>query len=326
MNMRRRNFLQLTGSALALLAKPSRAWSQGYPTRPLRWIVGFSAGGAADIIARLVAEPLAIRLGQQVVVENKPGAGSTLSVQTLLNAPPDGYTLLLVGSSTVLNALLHKSGPSTFLDEIEPVAGLVVSAFVIVTHLSLPITTLSGLIEFAKANPGELRVGSYGIGTQSHLAVELFAKDLGIEVVHVPYRGGAPMIKDLLGQQIQVAFDTTASALPHVRSGALRALAVTASGRLKEALPEVPAVAEAVPGYEVVAWTGIGIRKGAPSHVLQKLNLAVNAVLAEQDVRQRFADFAIVPTPYDLDEARSLWATEIDRMLKLMPSVGIRLE
>lgn len=326
MNMRRRGFLRWTGGALALLAKPSRAWPQDYPTRSLRWLVGFPAGGAADIIARLIAEPLAARLGQQVVVENKPGAGTTLSVQTLLNAPPDGYTLLLIGSSTLLNALLQKNGQSTLLDEIEPVAGLAVSAFAIVVNASLPVTTLAGLIEFAKANPGELRVASYGIGTQSHLAVELFAKRLGIEVVHVPYRGGAPMIKDLLGRQIQAAFDTTASALPHVRSGALRALAVTTPGRLQEVLPDVPAVAEIVPGYEVVVWTGIGVRKGTASHVLEKLNTEINAVLATQEVGQRFAAFAITPTPYGLAEVRSFWTAEIDRMLRLMPSLGMRLE
>jgi tripartite-type tricarboxylate transporter receptor subunit TctC len=325
MKLPRREFLRWSGSALALMAaSPLRA--DTYPTRPLRWIVGFSAGGTADITARLFSVWLSSRLGQQVVVENKPGAGTNVATRAALDLPPDGYTLLLIGSSTVVNALLHERNQPTILQEIVPVAGITVSAFVIVVNSSARETTLAELIAFAKANPGKLRMGSYGIGTQSHLAAHLFNRSAGIDAVHVPYRGGAPLVSDLLGQHIQVAFDTVASSLPHIQSGALRALAVTTAERLDPALPDVPAAAEIVPGYEAVAWVGLGIRKGTPLEVVERLNHEVSAGLADPMIAARLADLSISPTRYGLDEFGAFWSAEVQRTLELIQKTGLKLE
>jgi tripartite-type tricarboxylate transporter receptor subunit TctC len=324
MNLRRRAFLQSAGGAAALLAT-SRSFAQIYPSRPLRLIVGFAPGGAADIVARIVASSLSHRLGQQVMVENRSGAGSHVATRAVLEAPLDGYTLLLTGSSTIVNALLQERHHSAILQELVPVAGLTASAFVILANPSVPERTLGDLIAFAKANPGKLRMGSYGVGTQSHVAARLFSQRAGIDTLHIPYRGGAPLVGDLLGGHIQVGFDSVSSALPHINSGALRALAVTAATRLA-ALPDVPTARETLPGFEVVAWIGLGVRKGTPLEIIERLNREVNGALADPEVDARLSDLAISSIPCDLNGCQELWKSDISRALELIQETGLSLE
>ncbi len=323
MNLRRRNFLQWTGGMAVLMTTPQFLRAQTYPTHPVRLILGFPPGGAADVVARIMATWLSHRFGQQVIVENKPGAGSNLATRAVLSTPPDGYTLLLIGSSTIVNALLQQPA---LLHDVVPAASLTVSAFVIAVHAASPAATLADLIAFAKRNPRKLRVGSYGVGTQSHLAFHLFANDAKIDVVHVPYRGGAPLMTGLLGQHIDVAFDTVANSLPHIKSGALRALAVTTPNRLNQALPEVPAATETVPGYDAVAWTGLGVRKGTPPEIVERLNREVNAGLADPAISARLAGLATDSMPYSVDKFGVFWSTEIRRTRTLIPHSGIKLE
>lgn len=326
MNSNRRKVLQWTAGAAASLWQPSRPWAQTYPTRPLRWIIGFPAGGAADVVSRILATWLSDRLGQSVIVENRPGAGTNVATHALLQLPPDGHTLLLIGSSTVVNALLHEGLRSRLLRDIVPVAGLTASAFAILANSAVPLANLADLIAYAKATPGALRVGSYGIGTQSHLAAELLKLRTGIDVTHVPYRGGAPLISDLLGKHIDAGFDTVANALSHIRSGALRALAVTTSARLIDTLPEIPAVAETVPGYEATVWTGIGVRSGTPPEIVERLHRELNAGLTDPAIKARIEDLAITPTLYSPEKFAAFWAAETDRTLTLIQALNIQLE
>lgn len=325
MNLRRRALLQSAGGLAALLATALPSLAQIYPSRSLRWIVGFAPGGAADVVARIVAPSLSHRLGQQVVVENRSGAGTNVATRTVLEAPPDGYTLLLIGSSTIVNALLQERHQAAILQELVPVASITVSAFVIVVNSSAPEMTLGELIAFAKANPGKLRMGSYGIGTQSHLAAQSFSQRAGIDAVHVPYRGGAPLVSDLLGGHLQVGFDTVASSLPHIKSGALRVLAVTSAVRL-EVLPEIPTASETLPGYEVVAWIGLGVRKGTPLEIVERLNHEVNSLLADPEVSRKFRDLSLVSIPCSRPACGTFWSADIGRALELIQDTGLRLE
>jgi len=254
----RRSFLQLAAALAAAAALPKLALAIDYPTHPVRLVIGFPPGGGADLVGRIMARRLSERLGQQVIVENKPGAGMNVATQMVINSAPDGYTLLWVGTSNAVNATLYQNLPFNFLRDIAPVAGLVVYPIVMEVNPSLPVKSLPEFIAFAKANPGKISMASFGVGTSSHLAGELFKAMTAVNLIHVPYRGGAPMVNDLLGGQVEVAFDVVANSLPHIRSGALRALAVTTTTRL-EALPDVPAIGETVPGYEALAWTGIGV-------------------------------------------------------------------
>ena len=317
---RRRLLEGLTFAAALTVSSPLLA--ADYPTRPVRWIVGYPAGGAADLIARLIAARMSEQMGQHVFVENKPGAGTSLATSTLLSAPPDGYTMLMLGSSTVVHAVSHGHDQSSIL---LPIAGLTCTAFVIAVHASAPYVTLADLIDDARANPGKLRIGSYGVGTQSQLAAQAFSHAAGIDVVHVPYRGGAPLVADLLGQHIQVVFDTVASSLPHLREGTFRGLAVTAANRLK-ILPDIPAVADTLPGYEMGVWTGIGVVRDVPVAIVQRLNREVTAALADPAIRKRFADLAIDPMPTSIDEFSAFWLSEVDRTRKLIDTLGIKLQ
>lgn len=325
MTLHRRQVLAGAASALALPAAPWRAKAAEYPARPLRWIVGFPAGGAADIIVRIVAAQLSDQMGHQVVVENKPGAGTSLATSALLSAPPDGHTMLLLGSSTVVHALTQDHHQASILRNISPVAGLTTTAFVIAVHASAAHLTLADLIDDARANPGKLRMGSYGVGTQSQLAAQLFSEVAGIDVVHVPYRGGAPLMVDLLGRHIHVAVDTVASSLPYIREGALRALAVTAGTRLT-ALPDVPAAAETLPGYEMAVWTGIGVPRETPSEIVQRLNREVRTALADPKLASRLAELAIDPMPSSVDEFGAFWSAEAERTRRLIEKIGIKIQ
>lgn len=321
----RRQFLQLTGAATASAALPKLAWALDYPTRPVRWIIGFPPGGGADIVARIIAQWLSERLGQQVIVENKPGAGTNIATQTVVNSPPDGYTLLWVGTSNAVNATLYENLPFNFLRDIAPVAGLVAYPLVMEVNSSAQAVTVAEFIAYAKANPGKISVASFGIGSSSHLAGELFKATTGVNLVHVPYRGGAPMVSDLLGGHVQAAFDVVANSLPHIRSGALRALAVTTTTRL-EVLPDVPTVGETVPSYEVVAWTGVGVPNGTPPAVIEKLNQEINAGLANPRIKARLAELTITPTVFTPATFGAYLAAETEKWAKVIRAANIKPE
>jgi tripartite-type tricarboxylate transporter receptor subunit TctC len=325
MKLPRRNFLHLAALAAALPTVSRFAWAQTYPSRPVRLIVGFPPGGGADIVSRIMAPWLAERLGQQVVIENKPGASSNISIQTVVNSPPDGYTLLLVGSSAAINATFYETLPFNLLRDIAPVAGLSRTPMVLEANPSVPAKTVVELIAYAKANLGKITMASYGTGSTSHVAGELFKMMTGVNMAHVPYRGGAPMVTDLLGGQVQVAIDVMSSSLPHIRSGALRALAVTTTTRL-EALPDVPTVAETAPGYEVLAWTGIGVPRGTPPAVIEKLNREINAGLANPDIKARLADLTTMPMVFTPAEFGAYLAAETEKWGKVIRAANIKAE
>ena len=263
MRLRRRQFLHLAASAAALPAMSHFAWAQSYPTRPVHLLVGYAPGGGNDIVARLIGQWLADRLGQQFVIENRPGAGTNIATQEAANALPDGYTLLLVGPPNAINATLYKKLDFNFIRDIAAVGGIMRVPFLIALHPSVPAKTVPELIAYAKANPGKLNMASAGIGSGSHLAGELFEMMAGIKTLHVPYRGAALALTDLLGGQVQIMFPTMVAAKQYVTAGKLRAIAITAMSR-REALPDLPTVSEFVPGFEASAWYGIGAPRTRP--------------------------------------------------------------
>ena len=318
----RRRFLQLAG---AFLAAPTFAWAVDYPVRPVRWIVGFPPGGGADIVARIMGRWLSERLGQEVIIENRPGASTNIAAQAAVESPPDGYTLLWIGTTNAINATLYTNLSFDFVKDITPVAGLVVYPLVLEVHPSLPVRSLGEFIGFAKANPGRINYGSYGTGTTSHLAGELLKTMAGIKMTHVPYRGGAPMVNDLIGGQVQAAFDVVASSLPHIRSGALRALAVTTPTRV-EALPDVPTIGDLLPGYEAIAWTGIGVPRGTPYEIISRLNREINAGLADTSIKARLADLSTTPILLGPAEFAAYVATEIEKWAKVVKFSGAQVE
>jgi len=289
MKLPRRKFLHLAAGAATLPGVASIAWAEAYPARPVRLIVGFPAGGGADIIARLTAQWLSERLGQPFIVENRPGAGTNIATEAVVRAPPDGYTLLMVGNSQAINASLYDKLNFNFIRDIAPVASLIRGPFVMMVHPSFPARTAREFIEHAKANPGKISIASGGMGSGGHLAGELFNMMTSVDMVHVPYRGDAPAITDLLGGQVQVYFGTLAGSVEHIKAGRLRALAVTTATR-SEALPDVPSIAEFVPGYEAIAWLGIGAPKTTPTETIDKLNKEINAALADLKIKARLAD------------------------------------
>jgi tripartite-type tricarboxylate transporter receptor subunit TctC len=286
MNLVRRRFLQLAGAALAA---PAAALAQSYPVRPVHMVVGFAAGGGADIIARLIGQSLSERLGQQIVVDNRPGAGTNISAEVVVRAPPDGYTLLLVNSPAAINTTLYDNLSFDFIRDIAPVASIGRVPLVMVVNPSLPAKTVPEFIAYAKANPGKVNMGSGGNGAPDHMSGELFKTMAGVGILHVPYRGVAPALADLLGGQIQVIFGTMPGVIAMVRSGQLRALAVTTATRSPE-LPDVPTIAEFVPGYEASQWYGIGAPRNTPAEVIERLNRETNAALADPKMKARLAE------------------------------------
>jgi tripartite-type tricarboxylate transporter receptor subunit TctC len=325
MHLSRRRFLYLAGAAGVLPAASRHARAQAYPVRPLRWIVGFPPGGGADIVSRIMAPWLAERLGQPVVIENKPGASSNISVQTVVNAPPDGYTLLFVPASAAVNVSLFDNLPFNLVRDIAPVSGLIDFPLVMVANPSLPAQTVAEFIAYAKANPGKVSMGSYGTGSTSHVAGELFKMMTGTNMIHVPYRGGAPMVADLIGGQVQVAFDVLTGSLAHVRSGSLRALGM-AGKRRSDALPGVPTIGETVAGYEANSWCGLGVPRGTPAEIIARLNREINAGLADPAVRARLADVATTPIFFTPDEFGAYMASEVEKWGKVVRLSGIRPE
>lgn len=292
MTLHRRRFLCLTAAALPGAVRT--AWAQGYPAqgypaRPVRLVVGFAPGGSTDISARLIGQWLSERLGQPFVIENRPGAGGNLATETVARAAPDGYTLLQVVPANTINPALYEKLNFDFVRDIAPVASISREPNVMEVHPSLPVKSIPEFIAYAKSNPGKINIASAGAGSSGHLAGELFKLMTGIDMVHVPYRGGAPALTDLLGGRVQAMITAMASSIEHIRAGRLRALGVTTAER-SEALPDVPAVGEFVQGYEASAWTGIGAPRDTPAEVVNTLNAAVNAVLAEPKVRARISE------------------------------------
>jgi tripartite-type tricarboxylate transporter receptor subunit TctC len=288
MTLPRRHFLHLAAGAAALPALSRFAWAQTYPSRPVRIIVGFAAGGPNDILARLIGQWLSERLGQQFFIENRPGAGGNIATEAVVRAPPDGYTLLLVGTPNAINATLYDKLAFNFIRDIAPIASLIRGALVMVVHPSVPATTLPEFIAYAKANPGKLFYGSGGVGGITHITAELLKMMTGVNMVHVPYRGIAPALTDLLGGQVQVLFTNPALLIPYMRAGKLRALAITTATRL-EALPDIPTVGEFVPGYEASSIFGLGAPKNTPAEIIDKLNNEINAALADPKFKARLA-------------------------------------
>jgi tripartite-type tricarboxylate transporter receptor subunit TctC len=285
----RRQFLHLTAGATALSAVSRVARAQVYPTRPARIIVGFPPGGSTDIIARPMGQYLSERLGQPFIIDNRPGAGSNIAAEAVARAPADGYTLLLIFSANAINASLYDKLNFDFVRDIAPVASIARVPHVLEVNPAVPAKTVPEFIAYAKANPGKLNMASGGIGTPAHVSGELFKMMTGINMVHVPYRGAAPALTDLIAGQVQVEFDNLASSIEHIRAGKLRALAVTTAMR-SDALADIPTIAEFVPGYEASAFFGIGAPKGTPVDVVDKLNKEINAALGNATIKARIAD------------------------------------
>jgi tripartite-type tricarboxylate transporter receptor subunit TctC len=325
MKVRRRQFLRLAVTAAALPAVSRIARAQAYPARPLRWMVGFPPGGGADIVSRIMAAWLAERLGQTVIVENRPGASGNISVQAVANSPPDGYTLLFIGSSAAVNVSLFATLPYNLLRDIAPVSGLIDFPLVLVTNPSVPAKTVAELIALAKADPGKISMASYGTGSTSHVAGELFKMMAGVKMIHVPYRGGAAMVTDLIGGRVQVGIDVLTGSLAHIRSGALRALAMAGKTR-SEALPDVPTIGETVAGYEAEAWCGLGVPNGTPPEIIERLNRAINAGLADRATKARLAEVATTPIFFTPAEFGAYMAAEIEKWGKVVRYAGIKPE
>ena len=325
MKLPRRQFLHLTAGAAALSTVSRITWAQAYPSRPVSLVAGFAPGGGVDITARLVGQWLSERLGQQFVIENRPGAAGIVGTEAVVRAPADGYTLLLVGSFNTINATLYDKLNYNFIRDIAPVASVMRYPYVMVVNPSLPAKSVPELIAYAKANPGKLNMGSPGTGSGDHIAGELFKMMTGVDIVHVPYRGIALALSDLLGGQIQVVFPSMLSSIQYVRAGQLRALAVVTATR-SDALPDIPAMAEFVPGYEASSWYGIGAPKATPAEIIDKLNKEINASLADPKNKARLANLggdALALSPADFSK---LIADETEKWGKLIRTLNIKAE
>jgi len=318
----RRHFLHLA-AGVAAPALPRTAWAQIYPTRPVRLIVGFEAGGAADILARLMGKWLSERLGQQFVIENRSGAGGNIAAEAVARAAPDGYTLLLLTSTDVINAALYEKLNFDFIRDIVPVASITRTPHVMVVHPSFPVKTVPEFIAFAKANPRKVNMASAGIGTPSHMSGELFKTMAGIDMAHVPYRGAAPALVDLLGGQVQIFFSSLPSSTAYIRTGDLRALGVTTITR-SQTLPDVPPIGDFLPGYEASGITGFGAPKGTPADIIETLNKEVNAGLADPKIKTRLAELGATALPGSPVDFGKLIADETEKWGKVVKSVGIK--
>ena len=325
MTIRRRNVLHLAAAAAALAACPRIARAQTYPARPLRWIVGFPPGGGADTVVRILAPWLSERLGQQVIIENRPGASTNIAAQAVVNSPPDGYTLLFYGASTVINTSIFENLPFNVQRDIAPVCGLVAYPMVLIANPSVPAKTVAELIAHAEANPGKVTMASFGTGSASHLAGELFKMMARINMVHVPFRGGAPMVTNLIGGQVQVGFDVMVTSLPLVRAGTLRALGVAGKNRF-EMLPDVPSIAETLPGYEARTWAGIGVPSGTPPDIIARLSHEINAGLADPAIKARLAEVGTVPMIFTPAEFGAYIAAESEKWAKVVKFAGVKPE
>jgi tripartite-type tricarboxylate transporter receptor subunit TctC len=323
--LRRRDFFQLAAAAAALAAASRVASGQAYPTRPVHWIVSFTAGGPNDTVARIIAQYLSDRLGQQFVIENKVGAGGNIGMAAVLSSPPDGYTIGFVAPNNAINTSLYEKLPFDFVHDSVPVAGTMLLTNVMVVHPDVPAKTVAEFIAYAKANPGKINMASSGSGTSVHMSGELFKAMTGVNMQHVPYRGSAPAMQDLLTNRVQVMFDNLPGSMAHIKAGTLRALGVTA-GKRAEALPDVPTIAETVPGYEAVIWYGIVAPKGTPAEVVETLNTAVNAVLADPQLKARLSALGGEPMPMTPAEFGKLIADETEKWAKVVKFSGAKAD
>ena len=323
MNLLRRQFLQLAAGAAALPAMPRIARAQPYPSRPVRIIIPFPAGQATDTIARLMGQSLSERLGQPFVIENRTGAGGNIGTETVVRATPDGYTLLLVGLSSAINATLYEKLNFNFIRDIAPVASIGGGPYVMVVNPSVPAKTVPEFVAYAKANSGKINMASSGNGSVSHVFGELFKMMTGVNLVHVPYRGG--YVPDLLSGQVQVVFGTISSCIQYVMGGMLRALAVTTATR-SDALPDIPTLAEFVPGYEASQWYGVGAPKDTPAAVIDKLNKEINAVAADPIIKARLAGLGVDPMSMTSAEFGKSIAAETEKWAKVIRAANIKAE
>ena len=326
MKLPRRTFLQLAAGAAVLPAVSRIAFAQAYPTRPVRIIVGFAPGGTADIIARLMGQWLSERLGRPFIIENRPGGGTNIATEAVVRAPADGYTLLMLSATQAINATLYDKLNFNFIRDIVPVAGTMRVPGIMVVNPSVPANTVPEFIAYAKANAGKLSMASGGIGSAGHISGELFKMMTGINIAHVPYRGGGPALTDLLAGQVQVYFSPMPAAIEYIRAGKLRALAVTTAAR-SEALPDIATVAEFVPGYEASTWFGVGAPKATPAEIVEKLNKEINAGLSDPKIKARLADdlggVVLALSPADFGK---LIAEETDKWGKVIRAANIKAE
>jgi tripartite-type tricarboxylate transporter receptor subunit TctC len=312
-------------AALSCLFGPGESFALDYPTRPVHWVVGYPAGGTTDIVARLIGQWLSERLGQQFIIENKPGAGNNIATQAVINSPADGYTVLLVNPANAINATLYQKLPFNFLRDTAPVGGIMRVPNVMEVNPSMPAKTVAEFIAYAKANPDKINWASSGNGTSVHLSGELFKIMAGVALTHVPYRGSAPALTDLLSGTVHVMFDNMPSSLPHIKAGTLRALAVTTAQR-SPALPDVPTVSETVPGYEASAFFGMAVPKGTPAEIIAKLNAEINNGLRDEKVKARLADLGGTLIPGTPEEFGKLVAQETEKWANVIKTGNVPLE
>jgi tripartite-type tricarboxylate transporter receptor subunit TctC len=325
MKLPRRQFLHLVAGAAALPVVSRFAWAQAYPSRPVKIIVSFAAGGPTDILARLTAQWLSERLGQQFVVENRPGGGGNIGTEAVVRASPDGYTLLMAGGNNAINATLYDKLNFNFIRDIAPVATIIRAPQILVVNPSVPAKSVPEFIAYAKANPGKIHMASGGTGTPPHLAGELFKMMAGVDLIHVPYRGNGPAFNDLIGGQVQVMFPSPVGLLEYIQAGKLRALAVTTATR-SEALADLPTVGDFVPGYEASGWFGVGAPRNTRSEIIDKLNKEINAALADPKMQARLADFGGTPLVVSPADFGRLIAEETEKWGNVIRALNIKAE
>ena len=324
--MRLQSFTRRVAAAMfALLGTLGVASAADYPVRPIKWVVPYPPAGTTDVLARIVAQWLTENIGQQVIVENKPGAGNNIGTEFVINAPPDGYTMLLVNPANGINASLYKKLSFNFIRDITPVAGLVRTPNVMVVTNSLPVKTVAEFIAYCKANPSKVNMASSSSGTSTHLSGELFKSMTGCNMVHIPYKGAGPVLADLIGGQVQVFFDNLPSSAGHIKSGSIRALAVTSTARVAS-FPDLPTVGDTVPGYEATAWFGVGMPKGTPRDVVEKMNAAINRALADPKIRSRLADLGGSPIAGSPEDFGKVIASETEKWAKVVASSGATVD
>jgi tripartite-type tricarboxylate transporter receptor subunit TctC len=321
----RREFIRLAGLAAASSAVSRPALAQAWPARAVKLVVPFNAGGSTDLVGRIMCQWLTERLGQSFVVENRPGGGTNIATQLVVNSPADGYTLLYTVSTHAINPSLYKSLPFDFQRDIVAVGGLCELPLVLVMSPQVPATTAAEFIAYAKTNPGKVNMASFGVRTVSHLSIELLKTSTGIEFVHVPYTGGAPMLTDLISDRVQAGVDALPNSLPHIRSGSVRALAILSRARTP-ALPDVPTMGELIPGFEATTWNGVGAPKGTPSEIVERLNREINAGLQDAQLLKRFADVGGVPIRATPAEMTELIAKDTDKWAKVVKAAGLQPE
>ena len=323
MKLPRRSFLRLAAGAAAFPAASRMASAQAYPSRPVRIVVGYAAGGGQDILVRLIGQWLSERLGQSFIIENRPGGGANLATEAVVRAPPDGYTLLTVGPAHAVNATLYDKLNFNFLRDIAPVASVTVNPSVLEVHPSVPVQSVPEFIAYSKANPGKLNMASAGNGTVQHMSGELFKLMTGVDIVHVPYRCAAPAIADLLGGQVQLMFDTVISSIEYIKAGKLRALAATTATRT-EILPDLPTISDFVPGYESSSFNGIGAPRGTPAEIIDRLNREINAGLVDPRLKAKFVELGSTVLPGSPAAYAKLLADETEKWAKVVKAAGAK--